>query len=562
VDGHDQRSGSATGSSHAGSYVARADVEPLVCPSAPDRAVGEGDRRSVVLFAVFLIAAAVLGGLLRLWRLDEQVLMDDEWHSLLAVRDGWWQLVARFGEADRSIPLTLWHKLLAQLAGMDETLARLLPAACGLATVVALPLWLRPHVGNVTAGLLALLLAIAPLPVYFSRFARPYAPALLCAWLALLALHSWCGDRRRRLAATFVACAAMAVWFLPPFAPFLAAAWAMTLGRGTWWLGVAACVAGVLLLLPALVNDPATLLGKSGRDGITVDTLDGTLALFGGVAPHTTSGAVVVAVLVGLVCFCRGWPLLARMAVAGSVVQWVAIAVAGPPVVTAPSVYSRYCLPSLPLFLLGLAAFFGGAAAALRARVRVPLAVTALAAVLVLLLLGPWRAAYWFPNQWTNHPVLQADYGLHREEIERTFFAAGFNGAYALLMSQPPGSITVVETPFPHGFLHNPYPIVQPHHRQRVVGGFGGELGTGELAGWPSGSGSRREPAWTASLLDLDGLRRRGARYVIVHRDLAAEFPRLWPVAADAGPAERFLRERVGAPVLEDRWVAVFSLAR
>jgi hypothetical protein len=310
-----------------------------------------------------------------------------------------------------------------------------------------------------------------------------------------------------------------------------------------------------------LITDFGSLLAKSGRDVVTIDTLDGTLALFSGVAPRTLAGTVVVAAAWGGWRLCRGKPWLVRMLFVATAAQAVVVGLSGAQIVTAPSVFSRYCLTALPLFLLALAAAIAASAAALGRRLRAARPITLVVAPLLLLALGPWRQAYWFPNQWTNHPVLQADYGLHRDEIERTFFPAGISGAYALLSGLPPGSITIVETPFPHGFPANPYPILQRHHRQRVIGGFGGELGTGELPGWPPGRG--REPRWTASLTDLDGLRRRGARFVFVHRDLQAEFPRLTferpPVAA---PSERFLRERLGEPLFADRWVAVFDLAR
>ncbi len=56
---------------------------------------------------------------------------------------------------------------------------RLPSLVCGLATILVLPLFLRPQVGSRSAVYLSWLLAISPIHIFYSRLARPYSLTLL-----------------------------------------------------------------------------------------------------------------------------------------------------------------------------------------------------------------------------------------------------------------------------------------------------------------------------------------------------------------------------------------------
>jgi hypothetical protein len=226
------------------------------------------------IFVLLLAAALAAGSALRLLRLDEQILMGDEWHGLRMLQDhSWGYLASHFGESDHCIPLTLLHKLLDARLGMDEVVARLVPLASGLATVLVLPLLLARRLGADCAGLFALLLAVSPLLTYMSRLSRPYATALLLAWVAVIALHADTQRARKTTATAFVAGTALAVWFLPIVAPFLFGAWlAAGFSRRTLVLGLSGAAAGGALLAPALLVDVAALLEKSARTSVRCST--------------------------------------------------------------------------------------------------------------------------------------------------------------------------------------------------------------------------------------------------------------------------------------------------
>src|SRR6185369_15970627 len=79
----------------------------------------------------------------------------------------------------------------------------------------------RPLVGRPAANVLAALLAVSPILVFFSRYARPYAIALFCALGAVMAFRAWWFRGGRRFAAAYVALGALACWLLVIVAPFV-----------------------------------------------------------------------------------------------------------------------------------------------------------------------------------------------------------------------------------------------------------------------------------------------------------------------------------------------------
>ena len=135
------------------------------------------------------LLAVLAGTALRLDQIGIQIPLDDEWHALHAVeRFGYAHVATHFGWTDYCIPLTLFDKLIADTVGLSELWLRLPVVVAGLVSLVLMPLVVRPWVGRETSSVFAWLLAVSPLHVYFTRYARPYSIALLLAFLAVIAL--------------------------------------------------------------------------------------------------------------------------------------------------------------------------------------------------------------------------------------------------------------------------------------------------------------------------------------------------------------------------------------
>ena len=134
---------------------------------------------------LFLIAALVIGAWLRLDQITAQVLLDDEWHLVHQIT--YYpptRIASTFGAADYSIPLALFNWEWMHWLGVSELSLRMPMLVAGLLTVVILPLGLRDKIGERTIALFALLLALSPFLVSYSRIARSYALTLPAIYVA------------------------------------------------------------------------------------------------------------------------------------------------------------------------------------------------------------------------------------------------------------------------------------------------------------------------------------------------------------------------------------------
>lgn len=153
---------------------------------------------------IFLLALA-LGAILRLWDLGGYDLWADELHTALMAESS----IAELLDPDYMAPYMPVYFLLAKgwrlLPGESEFVFRLLPAIAGILLIPILFRLLDAVVGRRAARYGALLAAVNPLMVYFSREHRMYSLYVtLAAAGALIALHD--GRARRSIAiAVFIA---------------------------------------------------------------------------------------------------------------------------------------------------------------------------------------------------------------------------------------------------------------------------------------------------------------------------------------------------------------------
>src|SRR5207249_1844313 len=155
------------------------------------------DVRQAFRSELGLLGAVVVGAAIRLDQIREQIVLDDEWHALHAIlRFGYGRILTHFGWTDVCIPLAVFDKVVADTVGLSEMWMRLPVLLAGIVSLLVLPLMLRRWVGRAAGTSLAWLLAVSPLHVFFSRFARPYAISLLLVMGGGLALARWWEDGR------------------------------------------------------------------------------------------------------------------------------------------------------------------------------------------------------------------------------------------------------------------------------------------------------------------------------------------------------------------------------
>lgn len=546
----------------------------------PSRRPGPANANSWTALTWCAGAAIVLLGVwLRLDQFVSQTLLDDEWHAVhQLVRSGPREFLLTHGRDDHSIPLTLLYWVLTQTVGLSELGMRLPLLLAGLATLVALPLALRRDLDARVLVLFALLLALSPLLVGYSRMARPYALTLLASLAALAVLARAVAGARVRwpLAAMYALLAALAVWLhavTTPFvlAPLPALALAAARGRGLPWRAVAllcvlTAVAVSAALLPPLLGDAASLASKAGRDLPRGSTLRGVWHVWLGTS---SAGLVLLSLLLaalGAGCVWRA-NVVVRWALLGLALTLAAVLLVRPVWVANPLTFGRYLLPALPLLLLCVAAGlvrvadWAGARLGLAAEPRWRRgALPVLGAGLV--------AAGWFtsphpallrePNTNTLHYYFQFDFRPQKNPVVDSFEAIELSTFWSTLAARPPGSVTVAVAPFRFESPAWLGPAWERASRQRVLPGFL----SGGCAHWFFGEvplDPRFDFRNAVHLSDAAALAAKGVDYVAFDR--RATVLDQHGVKRKAPECEAWMWQRFGAPKFEDRDLVVWRLA-
>jgi predicted membrane-bound mannosyltransferase len=163
------------------------------------------------LFSAVLFGAVACGAFLRLYLLPGQILLDDEWHALNYVLGRSFAFLATHFSVPgaTSVPMNLYTRLLLETTGWSETMLRLPAVLAGLLSLLVLPPLVRRIFGTPTAMLFAVLLAISPFLLFYSRSARPYGVVLLLASVSMLSCWLWTATGRRRWAVAWAVCAVL-----------------------------------------------------------------------------------------------------------------------------------------------------------------------------------------------------------------------------------------------------------------------------------------------------------------------------------------------------------------
>lgn len=462
--------------------------------------------------------------------------------------------------------------MIADVFGLDEFWLRL-PTLLAGAALLFLPLLLRPSLDRSAAAGVTWLLAVSPLLIYFSRYARPYSISLLLASLAAIAFYRWWVGGRRTWMAFYLIGAAAGVYFhlsvvFFALAPFLFALPARRLsgsGRPTRsvlaWGGATGALL-MALLLPPLVHRADAVLGKLAAGAPNGDTIDGALKLMAG-SRHTWV-AVLLAVLatVGARSLWKRFPRPFLYVSALCAVQLSGVALTAPASLSAPNVLARYSLPVLGVLLLAAAQGLATLEVLAKRRLsRFPEGISAVLMGGVLLAAGPLPSQDYHPNNWTNHALFNYTYDLRdpRYSYYPGTLPLRVSAFYKGLADRPSESLLLLEAPWYGDWPCNAFPHDQYLHRQRMMVGFVSEPEEElRFGGFRADDRHLRFRSFVY-LGDWQAVFASGADYAVLHKHLGAE--------TDTGcsPVEmsRWIaryRDRLGVPAFEDDDLAVFDL--
>jgi hypothetical protein len=468
---------------------------------------------------------------------------------------------------DNCIPLTALYKL-AMMAGLPvtEMLVRLPVLLCGLAALLALPAAFAGRLGGGTALIYRWIVAISPGLVFYSRIARSYLPMVLFAFGAVMAFEAWWRTRSRAAGAAYVGLGALAIWFHLGAGPMVAAPFLFAAGDALVrrenlrrdlgdliLLGLAIAAACALFLVPARESLLTLVASKRMEQAAPWSgALAGVLRLQAGTAAGWLTAIFWGVALIGLLRSERRLAVYTAVVVAGQV---AGLLILSPKGLAAPLILNRYLLPVLPFVLLWVAAGLGmpwRAGAWRRGQ--------ALAAGLVIVALtvsGPFAGSDFRRLSFAHHNDFV---GFHEPRRKAPDEAAP--AFYRRLRSE-----AVVEAPWLYPWESNrAFYLYQRLHGGRVV------VSSPQRILFRPPLALRNAVAPEPAALCASG-----ARYVIVHRNVAREEDRLAPGGrisdveisrplrlllrrSGSGLAAR-LASRWGAPVYADRWLRVWDLA-
>jgi len=571
---------------------------------------------------LILSAILVVGAWLRLWHLGSQIPFDDEWHAISYVVDH--DLAYLFTHYTRlganSVPHNLYLRLAYRTIGLSEWSIALPSLLGGILLLWYYPRWLWDRCGAAAATVAGVLLALLPMLVFHSRFARPYAPLLLIEFLAIANLIAWAeagGRRHRTLAVTF---GALAMWVHATAIAPLLAAWATTTflqrrahgreaGKGpspgkVLVAGLAMLAVACLLLLPLLLR--ATNPSMSATDRFTWHTADALAQLLFGSASLGMRLLLGTATVFGLWLAARAIPSALAVLVAAALAAVAAVLVGHPNQSDIGAIFARY---TLPLFLLPPLAI-GLAAQWLLGRIaspgpRLAAAAGGLGLAVTLYLAGPLPYVYVTPASFTKHPAFQYEYpdfdaaASLPDPVSTRYprIARGQLHPFYAQLRRAGGHAPIIEYPFLIGQDTNRFYFAQTVHQRPVLAGYyASGVGWFDRYGLALDDPVPGEPRRAApgfmmgemtvdqalghlasragirfrtviDIADVDALRRSGAAYLVLHWNPAREFLFLEVDSRRGDSRGRFvaaIRDRLlaklGNPIVDDQRLTVFEL--
>lgn len=529
--------------------------------------VSLGGTPIALLGAIFL-----LGAWLRLDQFLLQVLTDDEWHAVHQVS---WNspqnFLLSFGVADYSIPLTLLYWFEAKTIGLSEVGMRWPMMAASLSVLVLFPLWVQRRFGWSIAVTFALLLAISPLLINYSRNARPYGLTLLLGFAAhFFYWRYWTGKTRQALNAfLYGACAGLSAWLHLLTLPFVVAPLVLTAGSVAhdgydrsvvkrWLLvGIPVLLFIAALVVPPIVADLPALANKSGSDSPNLDTWAGLGHLWLGTA---SSAAVVVCLALGLLGAKTIWQdgQLIRSVILGLGLSLVLIYLAKPAWIHNPLTFGRYLLPGIVILLLAVAAGVSRVRDWLASYISDRLASVALLfPPLLLLAATPIAETMAYPNSYSLHSTFQFDYRKVRGDIRETMARnIPLSPWWATLAKESPGSLTIAAAPYEYFSPRWDAPRWEATSRQRVIPGYLTGLCVTRRDGEPPDD--ERFAFRNAVHLNNGGLLKTRRIDFVVFQKPYIRVGDKTAVGLETRHCLDQLAARLGGPVFEDDMISVF----
>jgi hypothetical protein len=458
------------------------------------------------VFIFWLVLIFTLGAFLRLYILSDQILVDDEWHSISSIISmTFWKILTAINPIDNSSPiLNAYTFILLNTLGISETLLRLPVIIVGLISLIVLPLSVKKSYGSRVAIYFSALFAISPFLIFYSRFFRAYILIMFFSFWGLLSFLHWVSSGSRRYAIITAFCGGIATYLHPcslivvmvPFVitsmiicaksyfPQFVNSLGIVVSRLHFFiLFLTTAALNLLSILPIIAQGSELPLH---RDTISISGLAKALSLLCGTTNLLLITIFVLLIIAGQVLILKRQPLTGLIFAGVTLVYPIFLSVTGPFGVGDGVVILRYMIPVIPMALLLVALalehfctkledgpFFASNSA------RIAIRSAPFAFVALLFALGPIPGVYVTPNNFTNHSAFQGSY----EPVDWRYSDAhhvhpGFSikkediPAFYSMSASADDIKTIIEYPYDVCNYNNLFYFYQHVDKKRRIAGF------------------------------------------------------------------------------------------
>jgi len=564
------------------------------------------------------VIAIAIGVFLRLYLIFDQVLLDDEWHSLhYVIGKNFGYLLTHFSIPGATcIPLNVYNLALLKSTGWNEFMLRLPSIVAGIVALVIFPVLVRPLLERRSALIFLMFLAISPFLVFYSRVARPYSMVVAFGFASLMFGYYWLTTGRRAHCVAYVLTGVLAVEchlfaFPAVIAPLLTG---FLLKSRRKQIQVPrseevvpsriklALSGGILAALLGLVQGPAVyysmnkaIRSVAGRDTMTLESVWNAACLLSGTANPVLVAIFTALFLYGFWVLFRKYTLAASMFTAFFVINLALIFFSRPEAINASIVLARYCIIFFPISFLLVAKGLDELLIRLQriACIHQPVPryllsyVLPICFVVVLFYSGPWLQLYQQPNNFTNHSAFQQSYKgftwdrSYSSEIKlkgytanTTILQAELSPFYHWLRTNNDAD-TIVEFPMMIGDNFNPYYYYQHFHKKRVLIGYdrsspqlfsvdadGNVFGNDYVDKVLNRLADPRAIRFSnmIDMADVEGLRQSGARYIVLHDLFEAEISQFNSAHPRMVALVKLYAQNFGRPVYRDSHLVAFMI--
>ncbi|MDO9263304.1 MAG: hypothetical protein Q7U02_05010 [Desulfosalsimonadaceae bacterium] len=566
-------------------------------------------------FWAFFLLAALIGGFLRCYLISDQVILDDEWHALnFTITHTLWYLLTHFSYAGANIiPVNAYVRMLLVSPGWSEILLVLPSLVAGIAGLLVFPLVLKRIFSGRVTIFFAILLAVSPLIIFYSRVCRPYSMYTFLGFLCIWILYEWSLTGNKRFGLLFALTGVLCIYFhfvgvifvfvplgcviivklmsqysgqslvreqiLPGFKELI------TAGCGMLICLAILLTAAIIQRLPAMNVSPAHF---------TFHSILGLMKMLSGTACFSMNILFYALFGIGLIRLFRKSFLLGFMFISVFAAYAVVSLVTKSNFAHIPLVLARYIIPAFPmayiLVALGLDSLWK-TADVLPANKTITNAVlygVAGCFLAGLFWTGPLRQTYASPNNFTNHSAFQESYASTdwaypriSEMIQRRY-AINKNtiSAFYKTLAGRPEVKKIIEYPMSLGNHFNLFYYYQRVHGKQVAVGYTRavkdppDVSTGGIYGNMIADqilSQVKDPGQLkfrnmVDVLDMAAVKNSGADLVVFHKNTEAEL-----FGAQTGDDGREVplvsavsgvyRKIFGRPVFEDNHLVVFRVS-